>query len=91
MCLNLVIVTKYIMPWVYKDLIDMISILLILTFSALEYVTIDKRSLVGNLSLGIGLPFGGCIQAWILKAVGDWTIFHHILFSQSFIMLFAPL
>lgn len=58
---------------------------------ALEYVSISKRSMVGNLSLAIGLPIGGCIQAWILKAVGDWITFHHILFSQTFLMLFAPL
>ncbi len=59
--------------------------------SVLEYVSIKKRALVGNLSLAIGLPLGGCIQAWILKAVGDWTIFHHILFAQSYLMLLIPL
>merc|ERR1711976_251320 len=56
----------------------------------LEYVSIDKRSLAGNLSLAIGLPLGGCSQAWILKAVKDWTIFHHILFSQTIIIMIAP-
>ena len=58
-------------------------------FSALEYVSIDKRSVVGNLSVAIGLPLGGVAQAWILKAVGNWTIFHHILFSQTIIILIS--
>ena len=57
--------------------------------TALEYVSIEKRSLVGNLSLAIGLPIGGCLQAWILKAAGDWTIFHHILFSQTILYLIS--
>ena len=56
-------------------------------FSALEYVSIEKRSFVGNLALAIGFPFGGIIQPWVLKAVGDWTIFHHIFFSQTCIFL----
>ncbi len=50
----------------------------------------DKRALVGNLPYAIGLPLGGVIQAWLIKAVGDWTVFHHILFSQTFLMLLAP-
>lgn len=58
---------------------------------ALEYVPIDKRSMVGNLSLAIGLPLGGCLQPWILKATQDWKIFHHILFSQTLVMIFAAL
>ena len=61
----------------------------VFTFTALEYVSIKKRSLVGNLSLAIGLPIGGCLQAWILEAVGDWIIFHHILFSQAILYLIS--
>ena len=57
--------------------------------TALEYVSNKKRSLVGNLSLAIGLPIGGCLQAWILEAVGDWIIFHHILFSQTIFYLIS--
>ena len=60
-----------------------------LYFSALEYVSIKKRSFVGNLALAIGFPFGGIIQPWVLKAVKDWTIFHHIFFSQTCIFLIA--
>ena len=50
----------------------------------------DKRSLVGNLSLAIAMSLGGCIQPWILKAVGDWKIFHHILFCQTALIFIAP-
>jgi len=56
----------------------------------LEYVSKEKRALVGNLSLAIAMSFGGCIQPWILRAVGDWRIFHHILFCQTAIILIAP-
>ena len=33
----------------------------------LEYVSIEKRSLVGNLSLAISLTVGGTYQPWLLK------------------------
>ena len=59
-------------------------------FSALEYVSKEKRALVGNLSLAIAMSLGGCIQPWILKAVGDWKIFHHILFCQTALIFVAP-
>ena len=49
---------------------------------SLEYVSKEKRALVGNLSLAIAMSFGGCIQPWIFRVVGDWKIFHHILFCQ---------
>jgi len=56
----------------------------------LEYVSKEKRSLVGNLSLAIAMSLGGCIQPWILKAVEDWKIFHHILFCQTALIFIAP-
>ncbi len=45
---------------------------------------------MGNLSLAIAMSAGGIIQPWILKAVKDWKIFHHILFSQTALILVAP-
>ena len=58
--------------------------------SALEYVSKEKRSLVGNLSLAISMSLGGVIQPWILRAVNDWRMFHHILFCQTAIIFVAP-
>ena len=57
---------------------------------ALEYVDKKKRALVGNLALAIAMSFGGCIQPWILYAVGDWRWFHHILFGQTVLIVAAP-
>jgi len=57
---------------------------------ALEYVSKEKRSLVGNLSLAISMSLGGVIQPWILRAVNDWRMFHHILFCQTAIIFVAP-
>ena len=56
----------------------------------MEYVCKEKRALVGNLSLAIAMSLGGCIQPWILKAVEDWRIFHHILFCQTALIFVAP-
>jgi len=56
----------------------------------LEYVCKERRALVGNLSLAIAMSLGGCIQPWILKAVEDWKIFHHILFCQTALIFVAP-
>ena len=40
--------------------------------------------------MAIAMSLGGCIQPWILKAVGDWKIFHHILFCQTALIFAAP-
>ena len=63
---------------------------MVLYMLALEYVDKDKRALVGNLALAIAMSFGGCIQPWILYAVGDWRWFHHILFGQTVLIFAAP-
>ena len=57
---------------------------------ALEYVSIEKRAIIGNLSLAISMSIGGAYQPWILKAVYDWKIYHHILFGQTVIIFIAP-
>lgn len=57
---------------------------------AVEYVDKKKRALVGNLALAIAMSIGGCIQPWILYAVGDWRWFHHILFGQTVLIFAAP-
>ena len=56
----------------------------------LEYVSIEKRSLVGNLSLAISLTVGGTYQPWLLKLVGDWKVFLFILYIQCIVIIAAP-
>lgn len=36
------------------------------------------------------MSVGGVIQPWILNAVHDWKIFHHILFCQTAMIFLAP-
>ena len=63
---------------------------ILVTFLALEYVSLEKRAVIGNLSLAIAMSFGGAYQPWILKVVQDWKILHHILFGQTIIIFIAP-
>ena len=60
-------------------------------FAALEYVSVEKRSLISNLGLAVGLTVGGAVEPWILKALGDWKIFHIILFAQAAVVVITPL
>jgi hypothetical protein len=55
-----------------------------------EYVTNDKRALVGNLTIGIWITVGGLYQPWLIKTVGDWKVFHHLIFMQGLLVLVAP-
>ena len=61
------------------------------SFAALEYVSVEKRSLISNLGLAVGLTVGGAVEPWILKALGDWKIFHIILFAQAAVVVVTPL
>jgi hypothetical protein len=45
-------------------------------------VSVDKRSVIGNLGLGFGFTIGGGIVVGLLKFIGDWRLFHQILFLQ---------
>jgi len=64
---------------------------MIFAFSALEYVSNEKRALVGNLSLGLGLTLGSVYQPWLIKALGEWRSYHHVLFAQVGLIFLAPL
>ena len=59
--------------------------------AALEYVSVERRSLISNLGLAVGLTVGGAVEPWILKALGDWKIFHVILFAQAAVVVVTPL
>ena len=65
-----------------------INILFIL---ALEYVSNDKRALVGNLSLAIWLTLGGVYQPWLIKGMGEWKTFLVVLFAPTALIFSAPL
>ena len=56
----------------------------------LEFVSIEKRSLVGNLSLAIALTVGGVYQPWLLKLVGDWKFFLVALYIQCAAVFVLP-
>ena len=56
----------------------------------LEYVDAAKRSLVGNLSLAVGITFGCLYQPWLIRATGDWKLFHHILYLQLCFIFVTP-
>ena len=59
--------------------------------SALEYVSVERRTIIGNVGLAIGYTIGGTAQPYILKAIGDWRIFHQVLFAQGAIVFISPL
>ena len=51
----------------------------------------DKRSIIGNLSIAIGWSIGGVAEVFLLKAIGDWRLFHKILFMQAIVVFISPL
>ena len=51
--------------------------------AALEYVYVSKRSIIGNVSMAVGLTVGGCVEPWILRALGDWKLLMPVLFAQG--------
>ena len=57
---------------------------------ALEYVSVEKRALVGNLSLALGITLGGIIQPWLLKYLGKWKLYHNVLYGQTLILILTP-
>ena len=59
--------------------------------SALEFVSVERRSIIGNVGLAVGYTIGGTAQPYILRAIGDWRIFHQVLFAQGAIVLISPL
>ena len=62
-----------------------------LLISALEYVSVERRSIIGNVGLAIGYSLGGITQPYILKAIGNWRIFHQVIFAQGAMVFISPL
>ena len=62
-----------------------------LLISALEYVSVEKRHIIGNVGMAIGYTLGGTTQPYILKVIGNWRLFHQVLFAQGAMVFISPL
>ena len=47
--------------------------------SAIEYVSVDKRSVIGNVSMAVGLSAAGAAEAWVLKGSAKSILMFHQL------------
>ena len=56
----------------------------------LEYVAIDKRTLVGNIGLAIALTLSGTYQPWLAKYLANWKPFNWAIFSQMITIFAIP-
>ena len=57
----------------------------------LEYVAIDKRTLVGNIGLAVALTLSGVYQPWLARYLGHWKTFNWVIFSQMITVFLVPL
>ena len=58
--------------------------------SVMEYVSIDKRTLVGNLGLALALTMSGVYQPWLAKYLGHWKTFNWAIFAQMVTIFIVP-
>ena len=56
----------------------------------LEYVAIDKRTLVGNIGLAVALTLSGTYQPWLAKYLAHWKPFNWAIFSQMITIFAIP-
>merc|ERR1712241_1317154 len=56
----------------------------------LEYVAIDKRTLVGNIGLALALTLSGTYQPWLAKNLAHWKPFNWAIFSQMITIFAIP-
>ena len=56
----------------------------------LEYVAIDKRTLVGNLGLALALTLSGTYQPWLAQYLAHWKPFNWAIFSQMVTIFAIP-
>ena len=56
----------------------------------LEYVAIDKRTLVGNIGLALALSLSGTYQPWLAQYLGHWKPFNWAIFSQMITIFAIP-
>ncbi len=60
-------------------------------FSALEYVSVNKRAIIGPFSIAFGLSVAGCTIPWTLKYIGDWKPHQQIFSSLAAVAFVTPL
>ena len=65
-------------------------LLLMIYFLVLEFVAIDKRTLVGNIGLAVALTVCGIYQPWLAKFCGDWKTFNWVIFAQMGVIVIVP-
>ena len=58
---------------------------------ALEYVDVNKRSLIANMMIAVGQTLAGCAEPWILKALEDWKPFFLINAAPVALVFITPL
>ena len=51
---------------------------------------VSRRSIIGNVSMAVGLAVGGAVEPWILKALGDWKLLMPVLFAQGAVVFITP-
>ena len=56
----------------------------------LEYVAVDKRTLVGNLGMAVAFTLSGVYQPWLAKYLGHWKIFNWVIFAQMITIFLVP-
>ena len=57
----------------------------------LEYTEVARRTIVGNVSLAVGMTIGGTYMAYLLRYLQNWRIFNAILYGQvGLYVLFLP-
>ena len=59
-------------------------------FLVLEYVAVDKRTLVGNIGMAIFFTLSGVYQPWLAKYLGHWKIFNWVIFAQMITIFIIP-
>ena len=57
--------------------------------SAIENTPLEKRYMVA-VARAVGLSVAGCSLPWLLKYLGDWKMFHQIIFALPFVFLLSP-
>eukprot|EP00094_Tigriopus_californicus_P000701 TCALIF_00679-PA protein Name:"Similar to Slc22a21 Solute carrier family 22 member 21 (Mus musculus)" AED:0.35 eAED:0.35 QI:0/0.87/0.55/0.88/0.87/0.77/9/0/461 len=57
---------------------------------AMECVSCDKRALIGNLALAVGMTVAGCYEPWVLYYLQDWKILNLILYAQVTVLMISP-
>ncbi len=57
---------------------------------AIEYVPANKRSVIGNFGFAVGFTAAGMILPWIILWVGDWKIFHLVIYLQMSVIFITP-